>query len=300
MSIRFGVSPIAWSNDDMHELGGETPLSTCLQDTAEIGFDGIELGNKFPRTPKVLDPLMASYGLDLVGGWYSGALLEWDAKAEIEALQGHLALLKAMNCCVFIFAECSNAIHGNRDCAMGRKPKLDDAGWSLFGRRLTAVADYIAEQGLRFAYHHHTGTIVETAAELDRYLAETGENAGLTLDTGHAYVGGIECSDLIRAHPGRIAHVHCKDVRTRVLNDIRGREESFLNGVVEGMFTVPGDGAIEFAPLMSALADIDYEGWIIVEAEQDPAKADPRRFAKLGLDTLRLQAHESGLLNRAA
>lgn len=300
MSIRFGVSPIAWSNDDLPSLGGDTPLETCLRDAQETGFEGVELGGKFPRNPTELAPLLDRFNLDLVGGWYSGSLLTLDADAEIGRLQDHLALLRAMGSRVFIFAECSNTVHSDMNRPLSTKPRLSDNAWRRFGERITAVADYITSEGLRFAYHHHAGSVVESATDLARFLAETGANAGLVLDTGHAHFGGIDSAQIIRAHPRRIAHVHCKDVRQSVLTDIRARDASFLNGVLEGMFTVPGDGALSFAPIMSALADTGYSGWIIVEAEQDPETADPRIYSQLGLQSLKQSAAQAGLLERSA
>lgn len=287
MEIRFGVNPIAWSNDDLLWLGGETPLETCLTDTAELGFDGIELGNKFPRNATELRPILDQYGLALIGGWYSGNILQDDAESEIASLQDHLALLKALHCEVFIYAECSNTIHSDIDKGMQDKPVLNDETWPLFGQRLSEVADYIRKQGLRFAYHHHTGTVVEAASELRRFFAETSDSVGIVLDTGHAYVGGIDPVEIALSFPKRIAHVHYKDVRPAVLADIRAKNASFLTGVIEGMFTVPGDGVISFDLVTSALNEIGYRGWVVVEAEQDPAKADPRRYAEAGLAALR-------------
>lgn len=287
MEIRFGVNPIAWSNDDLSWLGGETPLETCLADTAELGFEGIELGNKFPRNATELRPILDRYGLALIGGWYSGNILQDDAESEISNLQDHLALLKAMHCDVFIYAECSNTIHPDIDKGMQDKPVLDGDAWPLFGQRLSEVAGYIRKQGLRFAYHHHTGTVVETASELQRFFAETSDAVGIVLDTGHAYVGGIDPLEIIGAFPQRIAHVHYKDVRPAVLADVRARNASFLTGVIEGMFTVPGDGVISFDPVTRALKEIGYRGWMVVEAEQDPEKADPRQYAEAGLAALR-------------
>ena len=287
MEIRFGVNPIAWSNDDLPALGGDTPLETCLADTAELGFAGIELGNKFPRHANELRPILDQYGLELVGGWYSGNILQDDAESEISSLQDHLALLKAMHSEVFIYAECSNTIHGDIRKGMQEKPALNEETWPLFGQRLSAVADYIQKEGLRFAYHHHTGTVVETASELQRFFAETSDSVGIVLDTGHAYVGGIDPVEIALSFPKRIAHVHCKDVRPAVLSDIRARNASFLTGVIEGMFTVPGDGVIAFDPVISALKEIGYRGWVVVEAEQDPAVADPRQYAESGLSALR-------------
>jgi len=290
MSIRFGVSPIAWINDDMPELGGDTPLETVLGDARDIGFVGVELGGKFPKTPTTLKPLLGRYGLELVGGWYSGSLLTQSAGAEIAALQPHLTLLEALGSTVFIFAETSNAIHGDRARPLAATPRLAAEDWTSFGARLTDVADYIQGRGLRFAYHHHLGTVVETAGDLEAFMAHTGPSVGLTLDTGHAELGGIYPVAAIRSHPGRIAHVHCKDVRAAVFERVTSQASSFLDGVLAGMFTTPGDGHIDYGQVMTALAEIGYSGWIIVEAEQDPALADPRVYGELGLRTLRRAA----------
>jgi len=296
MTIRFGVSPIAWINDDMPELGGDTPLESVLADCQAIGFSGVELGGVFPRDPAVLKPLLDRYGLDLVGGWYSGNLLAHSADDEIAALQDHLALLKAMGCSVFIHAETSNAIHGDRSKTLSATPRLDAEGWKEFGARLTAVADYIAAQGLKFAYHHHLGTVVERPEDLDAFLAHTGPSVGLTVDTGHAALGGLDPVALIRSHPDRVAHVHCKDVRGDVFREVvLDGEGSFLAGVLAGMFTVPGDGSLDYAAVMKALAEIGYAGWIIVEAEQDPAIANPRQYGEIGLATLKTEAAAAGL-----
>lgn len=290
MSIRFGVSPIAWINDDLPALGGNTPLESVLADVRDLGFSGIELGGKFPRDPKVLREMLSKYQLSLVGGWYSANLLKRSAAAEIQALQTHLALLKAMNCTVFIIAETSNAIHGNQDRPLSAAPRLADPDWYTFGRKLTEVAEHVQQAGMRMAYHHHLGTVVESQRDLDRFLASTGPGVGLTLDTGHAALGGVDTLALIRMHPERIAHVHCKDVRSEIFDRVRSESRSFLSGVLTGMFTVPGDGDLEFASVMQSLAGVGYSGWIIVEAEQDPAIANPKQYAELGLKTLRREA----------
>jgi inosose dehydratase len=295
VTIRFGVSPIAWINDDMPELGGDTPLESVLRDIQEVGFAGVELGGKFPRNPDELRQLLGRYKLDLVGGWYSSNLLERDAAAEIDALRVHLELLQALGSKVFIVAETSNAIHGDRARPLTQSPELNDEELKNFGERLTKVADFIEGQGLRLAYHHHLGTVVETASELDRFLKVTGDAVGLTLDTGHAALGGIDAVSVIEQVPARIAHVHCKDVRRSVFESFSNGSRSFLDGVIEGMFTVPGDGDLDFRPLFEALAAMNYSGWVIVEAEQDPAMADPRAFAKIGLGTLRDKARQARL-----
>lgn len=295
MTIRWGVSPIAWANDDMPELGGDTTLDDLLTDVKEIGFDGVELGNKFPRDPALLKPIMHGYGLDIVGGWYSSNLLVRDAVAEIAALAAHLELLKSMGSAVFILAETSNAVHGDRGSRLDRHPEIDAAQWRTFGQRLDAVAAHVNAQGLRFAYHHHLGTAVETDAELARFFAVTGDHVGLVLDTGHALYGGIDPVAVVKSHPERINHVHCKDVRGRRHAEFYESGTSFLDGVVGGMFTTPGDGDYDYAPFLRVLAEIDYAGWIVIEAEQDPAVADPRSYSQLGLDTLKRLARQAGL-----
>jgi len=293
MTIRWGVSPIAWCNDDMKELGGDTTLDELLTDVSEIGFDGVELGNKFPRDPELLAPIMARYGLDITGGWYSSNLLVRDADAEIAALSKHLALLEYMDSSVFILAETSNAVHCDRyGSRLDAHPILPAADWKQFGERLNTVARYINDRGLRFAYHHHLGTIVETKDELERFFDATQHHVGLVLDPGHALFGGIEPIDVIKARPERVTHVHCKDIRQAKYDEFLANGTSFLNGVVGGMFTAPGDGDYDYAPFMRALADMDYDGWIVIEAEQDPAIADPREYSQLGLDTLKRLAAE--------
>jgi len=293
MTIRWGVSPIAWCNDDMTELGADTTLDMLLTDVKEVGFEGVELGNKFPRDPETLAPIMARYQLEVVGGWYSANLLRRDAEAEITALQGHLKLLEAMGSSVFILAETSNAIHCDRyGGRLDTHPVLAAEDWEHFGQRLNLVAGYVNDFGFRFAYHHHLGTVVETDRELDRFFDATGDHVGLVLDTGHAIAGGIDPIRIVKERPERVKHVHCKDVRQARYDAFRADGTSFLNGVVGGMFTTPGDGDYDYAPFMRALKHMDYSGWIVIEAEQDPAVANPRNYSQTGLDHLKMLAAE--------
>ena len=299
MTIRFGVSPIAWTNDDMPELGGATTVETVLDDAAAIGFQGVELGGKFPRQSGELQALLRPRRLALIGGWYSTRLLTRAAAAEIAALQGHLALLKALGAPVFIAAETSNAIHGDRTRSLAGTPRLAAADWPAFGERLAAVADHVGSHGLRFAYHFHLGTVVERQEDLDRFVAHTPDTVGFVVDTGHAALGEVDAVALIRRHPARIVHVHAKDVRRRVFEGVRLGGRSFLDGVLAGMFTAPGDGDLDFGPVMRALADTGYAGWIVIEAEQDPQRADPRVYSRLGLATLTREAAAAGLITSA-
>jgi inosose dehydratase len=268
-----------------------------LADVSDIGFDGVELGNKFPRDALTLQPIMARYGLAIVGGWYSANLLVRDARAEIAAMADHLALLEAMGSDVFILAETSNAVHGDRGGGrLDTHPELPESDWVTFGSRVNDVARYVTDHGFRFAYHHHLGTVVETAQELDRFFAATGEHVGIVLDTGHALYGGINPLEVLRSHPQRVKHVHCKDVRRARFDAFRADGTSFLDGVVGGMFTSPGDGDYDYGPFMRGLATMDYSGWIVIEAEQDPAIADPRHYSQLGLNTLQAFARQVELV----
>jgi inosose dehydratase len=284
MKVRLGTNPIAWSNDDLRSLGGDTPLETCLAQAKQAGFSGIELGHKFPRVSGALAPVLERHGLDLVSGWYSTGLLTRDVPAELEAMQGHLDLLEDMGCDVVIVAECTGAVHGDRGTTLSRRPVMADADWAEFGRRLTRLGEATAERGLALVYHHHMGTVVQTGADIDTLMDETGKAVKLLLDTGHATFAGADPVVLARRHARRIGHVHCKDVRMAVMQGCLARDSSFLDAVVEGVFTVPGDGAVDFAGVFAEIHD--YEGWLVVEAEQDPAKAEPLRYAILGRETL--------------
>lgn len=287
MSVRFGVSPIAWINDDLPELGGETPVETVLRDAHALGFEGIELGGKFSREPARLGVQLGTHELALIGGWWSAALLVRSVEAEIEALQSHLQLLEALGSGVFIIAECSNTIHGDRRRPLSATPRLAEAQWPVFGERLSTLAHYLEDRGLSMAYHYHLGTVVDGEDDIERFVAHTDRSVGFVIDTGHAALGGINAERLIRNHPDRVVHVHAKDVRRKVFDDNLGRGGSFLDGVLAGMFTAPGDGDLDFRGIAQALIDIGYDGWVVVEAEQDPARADPRVYSRIGLDTVR-------------
>ena len=287
MSVQFGVSPIAWINDDLPELGGDTPVESVLRDAQELGFEGIELGGRFSRDPAQLAAQLGAHELALIGGWWSAALLVRSAEEEIAALQSHLQLLQALGSKVFIIAECSNTIHGNRHTPLAATPRLTDRQWGPFGERLSALARYLDGQGLRLAYHFHLGTVVDREQDIERFIANTDRLVGFVVDTGHAALGGIDAERLIRNHPDRVAHVHTKDVRRQVFEAVGKRNGSFLDGVLAGMFTAPGDGDLDLRGVAQALIDIGYGGWVVVEAEQDPARADPRTYSRTGLDTVR-------------
>ena len=286
MAVRIGINPLTWTNDDMPELGAATPLETCLAEARQAGFAGVELGNKFPREAAALGPILDRHGLALVSGWYGARLLERDVEAEIAAAEPHLALLSAMGCDAVVFAEVSRAIHGSRATPLSRRPVLSEADWAVLLPRMSEMGRRLAARGMRLAYHHHMGTVVETEADVDRLMAGTGPEVGLLLDTGHITFAGGDPTALARRHAGRVAHVHCKDVRPAVLADARRRDLPFLEAVLAGVFTVPGDGAVDYPAALAPLAAAGYRGWLVVEAEQDPAKAHPLTYARMGHDNL--------------
>jgi inosose dehydratase len=295
MTVRIGINPITWSNDDLPELGGETPLETCLAETRRAGYAGIELGNNFPRRAEALRPILARHDLALVSGWYSGLLLTRGVAEEIAAIEDHLALLAALGCNVLIFAETTGSVAGARTTALSRRPRLAEGDWKDFAAKLTALAEHVARRGVALAYHHHMGTVIESEAEIDRLMATTGKAVGLLLDTGHLVYAGGDPLAVARRHVARVNHVHCKDVRRPVLERVRARDSSFLDAVLDGVFTVPGDGSIDYAPLFAVLKEAGYQGWLVVEAEQDPVKAHPLTYARMGYDYLDRTARNAGL-----
>lgn len=295
MAVRVGINPIAWTNDDMPELGGDTPLETCLSEAKAAGYEGVELGSKFPRSADKLRPHLERHGLSLVSGWYGSRLLERPAAAEIKAMSDHLALLTAMGCRVMVFAEVTGSIHGEPSEPLSKRPVLDEGDWARFADRLTEVAEHLAAHGIRMAFHHHMGTAVQTEEDIARLMDRTGEAVGLLVDTGHLTYAGADPVRVIERHGARINHVHCKDVRRDVLGRAVAGDWSFLDAVLAGVFTVPGDGAVDFPAAFRALGAGGYKGWLVVEAEQDPAKANPLTYARMGREALGQQVAVSGL-----
>jgi inosose dehydratase len=289
-NIRIGINPISWSNDDLPELGGDTPLETALREGAEIGYQGFELGNKFPKEPAALKAKLAEYGVACVSGWYSGRLAEGTLADEIEGCREHMAKLQFNGCKVVVYGEVAGSIQGRIDTPLAKRPRFaDDAAWAAYAKRLDAFGAHLkAAYGLTLAYHHHMGAYVESPEDIDRLMTLTGADVGLLFDTGHAYYGGAtDVAAALRRYLSRVVHVHCKDVRERVVRSARNDGWSFLTGVINGTFTVPGDGVIDFDAVLTLLHDAGYAGWLVVEAEQDPAVAPSYAYAKKGYETLR-------------
>jgi inosose dehydratase len=284
--VRIGINPLTWTNDDLPELGEANSLDTCLKEAKLAGYEGVELGRKFPRDANVLGPILEPHGLKLVSGWYSARLLERPVGDEIKAMQAHATLLKSLGAKVMVFCEVSRCVHGDRKIPLSRRPKLAQKEWKQFSQRLDDTASYLNDQGLKMAYHHHMGTVIQAEDEVDRMMDST-RNVGLLLDSGHLTFAGGDPMRALQRHAKRIVHVHCKDIRKDKLAAARKQDMSFLDAVLADVFAVPGDGSIDFAPLLEGLAKAGYHGWLVVEADQDPGKAHPLTHARIGHDCLR-------------
>lgn len=294
-TLQLAISPLTWSNDDMPALGGNIPLDTCLAEMRLAGFTGTELGAKYPRDPEVLLPLLHAHRLKLASGWCSGHLMRDDVETEWQAIAPHVALMQAAGVKAMVYGEVSNTVHGNIDMPLSTRVVLNADQLKRYGERLTELAERLLQQaGIRLAFHHHVGTIVETPADILGLLACTGDAVGLTFDTGHASFGGGNPVALLQQCVSRVAHVHLKDVRPPVLQTTRAQDRSFLSAVLDGAFTVPGDGTVDFPAVLACLHQSGYSGWAVVEAEQDPAKAHPLTYARMAHDYIAEQLTATG------
>jgi inosose dehydratase len=294
VKVRIGINPITWTNDDVPELGGDTPLEVCLSETRQAGFAGTELGGKFPRKSSELKPIMQRHGLAVISGWYDGRCDEKAVAEEMDAIGPHLQLLKDMGCRHVVYADTSRGRHGAIWGPISQRPALRPEEWPAYGRKLTQLAERMAGFGVGMAFHHHMGTIVETDAEVGLLMKHTGEAVGLLYDTGHSVFSGGDPLNLIKSYVRRVVHVHCKDSRKAVLERARRDDMSFMGAVMQGIFTVPGDGFIDYPAILRVLAEADYSGWLVVEAEQDPKKAHPLTYATMGFKNLSRMAREAG------
>jgi inosose dehydratase len=282
MKAKLGMSPIAWWNDDLAELSDDVSLEECLRQSRSAGFTGMEMGRRFPNDQKVMLPILKAADVTLCGGWFSGLLVQGEIAADKDRIHPMIELFKAVNAPCIVYGEVGLSIQGDRSKPLSTKPKLDDSQMKTYGRKLTQFGEWCAEQGMPLSYHHHMAAVVETEPELDAFMNNSGPGIPLLLDAGHlAFAGG----DVLRAidkHHKRINHVHVKDVRMDVINKLDRSKQSFLDAVALGAFTVPGDGSLDFAAIVKRFALHGYEGWFVVEAEQDPKKNPPLKMAQVG------------------
>ncbi|HZQ62561.1 MAG TPA: myo-inosose-2 dehydratase [Casimicrobiaceae bacterium] len=287
LDVRIGINPISWSNDDLPSLGGETPLEVALAEGRAIGYEGFELGNKFPREPKALARVLGAHGLALVSGWYSGRLAQRSVEEEIAAVRAHLALLAENGATVMVYGEVADSIQGAAVPLYKRPRFVTRDAWQRYAERVNAFARHTLEHGVRLAYHHHMGAYVQAPEDVDTLMQLTSNDVGLLFDSGHMTFAGGDAAAMLKRHAARVCHVHCKDVRPAVLELARNRQWSFLEAVINGAFTVPGDGCVDFGSLLRILDAHDYRGWLVVEAEQDPAVAPSYAYAEKGYRHLR-------------
>ena len=297
--IQYGTNPIAWANDDDQTLGAHIPTEQILTEARDIGFDGIENGHRWPQDdPEALKQLLGRYSLKFISGWHSLRLLAHSVEDEKAAIQPHLDKLKHNGCKVCIVCETSNSVQG-LDQPVNDAPSLDEAGMKAFATDVESIAQYCADQGIALVYHHHMGTVVETPAEIDAFMATTGPATKLLFDAGHCYFGanGQDPAPVLAKYIDRVSHFHAKNVRPAVMEKVRALGMSFMDGVRGGVFTVPGDdeGGVDFKPLLQILKDHSYDGWIVIEAEQDPDVHNPFEYQSMGLKSLRKTAQEVGL-----
>ena len=284
LRAKLGISPIAWWNDDDVNLSDDVSLEEALRQASVAGFVGMETGQRFPMNMQELGPILDKYNIQVCGGWFSGDLLTGDIEREKERIEQQLQFFKAADAPCIVYGEVSGSVQSKRDKALSQKPVIDEAEMALYGRKVSDFAEYCEKQGMPLSYHHHMGAVVENETELDLLMKHS--SIPLLFDAGHMAFAGGDNMRVIDNHHKRITHVHTKDVRKVVMQTIDKTQESFLDAVVKGVFTVPGDGDIDFTALVRQLAGYDYEGWFVVEAEQDPKQNPPLEMACLGHRTL--------------
>ncbi len=281
-NVKLGIAPIAWTNDDLPELGGENTFQQCVSEMALAGFTGSEVGNKYPKDPAVLKPALELRGIEICNAWFSTFLISKPYEETEAEFQKHVAFLAAMGAKVVGVSEQSYSTQGIQDQPVFEgKYEMNDEEWKLLCEGLNKLGKLSKETyGVALTFHHHMGTVVQTAAETDRLMEGTDPAlVSLLFDSGHFAYCGEDPVEQVRKHAKRIRHVHLKDIRPNVVASVRSERLSFLEGVRQGAFTIPGDGCVDFDPIFRVLAQTGYEGYMVVEAEQDPAKADPLEYA---------------------
>ncbi|MEB6036521.1 myo-inosose-2 dehydratase [Staphylococcus pseudoxylosus] len=281
-NIRYACAPIAWTNDDMPELGNENSFEQCISEMALAGYEGTEIGNKYPRNPEVLKSYLEPRGLSVASAWISLYLTSKPYEVTAEAFIKHRDFLYEMGAKVIVVSEQGNSIQGKLDKALFRdKPIFTEEEWQLLIEGLEKLGELAREKDMEIVYHHHMGTGIQTTEEIDELMERTSkENVSLLFDTGHLVVSGENPIEIFNKHVYRIKHIHFKDIRPEIKEVVDKENQCFLDAVRKGMFTVPGDGVIDFEPILNLIYQSDYSGWIVVEAEQDPSVANPFIYAK--------------------
>ena len=294
MSIRLGIAPIAWSNDDMPELGGSTPLEQCLKEASLAGFTGVEYGGKFAMSSNELIPKLNKENLKLCSGWYGAQLLKRSPKEEFKLMQKQLKLFQDCKSPCMVFAEVTGSVQGDPKIPLSKRPKLSKDDWIKLIHSINEISKMMMDENMPLAYHHHMGTVIETEEDTRRLIENTKDTVGLLVDTGHMLFAKGNSIKLVETFYERIIHIHCKDIRKDILEKSLNNDVTFRQAFLDGAFTVPGDGCIDYVPFLKALKEKKYSGWLVVEAEQDPAKANPFEYAKIGFNYLSKTAKKCG------
>ena len=290
-SIHLSISPIAWTNDDLPDLGGHITFEQCVGEMAAAGFTGSEIGNKYPKDPEVLKPALDQRGLQISSAWFSAFFSE-EGRTEdtVKNFVEHMNFLKALGAKVVNICECGHCVQLISGYVFDR-PKYTDEQWLQVAEGLNRVGEMARKNGMVIAYHYHMGTMVQNAEETERLMEMTDPDlVHLLVDTGHAHYAGDDPLAIVRNYGPRIRNVHLKDIRQAVLDEVHAKKMNYLDSVKAGVFTVPGDGCIDFAPIFHTLSEENYQGWFVVEAEQDPEKANPLEYANMARAFIRENA----------
>lgn len=281
-NVKLGIAPIAWTNDDLPDLGGENTFEQCVSEMALAGFTGSEVGNKYPRDPETLEKALSLRGVEICNAWFSTFLISRPYEETEKGFEEHVAFLSRMGAKVVGVSEQSYSTQGIQDQPVFEgKHVMDDEEWELLCGGLDRLGKLSLEKyGVALTFHHHMGTVVQSAAEVERMMEGTDPAyVSLLFDTGHFAYCGEDPLAMAKKYAGRIKHVHLKDIRPDVVAKVKADKMSFLDGVRAGAFTIPGDGCIDYDPIFKTLEESGYEGYMVVEAEQDPSKADPLEYA---------------------
>ncbi len=293
--VKIGISPICWQNDDLPDLTAAYTMEQALQEGRQIGYTGVERGQRMPKETEELRAYLDRYDIALCGGWCSGASLVNDLEAEKAAVHQQVDQFIALNAPCIVYAECSNTIQSQTGVPLSTRVKLSRDEMSDYGARIGDLARWMADRGMPMAYHHHMGTIVEDEEDVNWLMEFTPDEVGLCFDTGHLLFGGGDVQATLDRWAHRVRHVHFKDIRPNVVAKIKADDKAFLDAVIAGAFTVPGDGCIDFQAVAHKLKAMNYAGWIVVEAEQDPAKAPPYAYSKMGYEHIVRVCSAAGL-----
>ena len=279
--IKLGIAPIGWTNDDLPDLGAENTFEQCISEMALAGFSGCEIGNKYPKDVSVLKHKLSVRGMQVCNAWFSSLLTSAGYDETIRAFIEHRDKLYALGAKVIGASEQGNSIQGKNVPILGEnKPIYTSQQWDIIVEGFNEMGRLAREKDMFFTCHHHMGTGVQTVEEIDMLMDRTDPDlVYLLFDSGHLTFAGIDPVPVLKKYVHRIKHVHLKDLRNNVLSRVKPEKMSFLDAVRAGVFTVPGDGDVDFVPMFKILEEADYEGWLVVEAEQDPAKANPFEYA---------------------